>query len=150
MTGSNEYSRVVHLLQGLWAILPSVESRAAKLPKGGSMSPVSPAMASSLSDLDVRSLKSLYDSKQGFVSPVVFGQFSIEEFVRRVHALINDDRALIERLLRFAQSHDLLRNNAERAQKLAQESNKGLELYQAQLRTLEERNTTLTRKQLTM
>lgn len=114
------------------------------------MSPVSPAMASSLSDLDVRSLKSLYDSKQGFVSPVVFGQFSIEEFVRRVHALINDDRALIERLLRFAQSHDLLRNNAERAQKLAQESNKGLELYQAQLRTLEERNTTLTRKQLTM
>ncbi|GJJ07280.1 hypothetical protein Clacol_001480 [Clathrus columnatus] len=149
-TGFQEYQKIIRSLKPLWAMLPSVESRAANLPKGGLISPVSPVMASSLSDLDVRTLKSLYDSKQGFVSPTIEGKFNVDEFVRRVHALINDDRALIERLLRFAQSHDLLRNNAERAQKLAQESNKGLEMYQAQVKTLEDRNVLLTRKQLTM
>lgn len=142
--------KIVEQLKGLWAILPSVEARAPRIPKSGPISPQSSTMAFSLSDLDVRTLKTLYDQKQGFVSPYVDGQFNIEEFVRMVHALINDDRALIERLLRFAQSHDLLRNNAERAQKLAQESSKGLEMYQIQVRSLEERNMMLSHKQLTM
>ena len=56
----------------------------------------------------------------------------------RVQALIADDRALMERLIRFAQAHDLLKKNAERAQKLAQDSNAALETYQRQVRTLEE------------
>jgi len=105
---------------------------------------------SSVAELDVRTLKSLYDPKQGFNSPTVTGEFNVDEFVARVQALVADDRALIERLIRFAQSHDLLRNNAERAQKLAQESNKGLELYQAQVKSLEDRNTANARKQLQM
>ncbi|KAH8988708.1 hypothetical protein EDB86DRAFT_2945634 [Lactarius hatsudake] len=54
------------------------------------------------------------------------------------HALIADDRALMERLIRFAQAHDLLKKNAERAQKLAQDSNAALETYQRQVRALEE------------
>jgi len=54
--------------------------------------------------------------------------------------LIVDDRALIERLVRFAQAHDLLKKNAERAQKLAQESSIALETYQKQVKALEERN----------
>jgi hypothetical protein len=45
----------------------------------------------------------------------------------------------MERLIRFTQAHDLLKKNAERAQKLAQESNAALETYQKQVRTLEER-----------
>jgi hypothetical protein len=64
--------------------------------------------------------------------------FSVEAFAMRVQALIADDRALIERLIRFAQAHDLLKKNAERAQKLALESNSALETYQRQVRTLEE------------
>jgi hypothetical protein len=68
------------------------------------------------------------------------GGFTVEAFATRVQALITDDRALIERLLRFAQAHDLLKKNAERAQKLAQEGNAALETYQKQVRTLEERN----------
>ena len=44
----------------------------------------------------------------------------------------------MERLIRFAQAHDLLKKNAERAQKLAQDSNAALETYQRQVRTLEE------------
>jgi len=64
--------------------------------------------------------------------------FSVEAFALRVQALVSDDRALMERLIRFAQAHDLLKKNAERAQKLAQESNAALETYQRQVRTLEE------------
>jgi hypothetical protein len=70
-------------------------------------------------------------------------QFSIEAFAQRVQALINDDRALIERLIRFAQAHDLLKKNAERAQKLAQDGNSALETYQRQVKVLEERNSSL-------
>jgi hypothetical protein len=66
------------------------------------------------------------------------GVFSVEAFAQRVQALISDDRALMERLIRFAQAHDLLKKNAERAQKLAQDSNTALETYQRQVRTLEE------------
>ncbi|KAH9017471.1 hypothetical protein EDB83DRAFT_2437562 [Lactarius deliciosus] len=40
--------------------------------------------------------------------------------------------------VRFSQAHDLLKKNAERAQKLAQDSNASLETYQRQVRTLEE------------
>jgi hypothetical protein len=63
-----------------------------------------------------------------------------------VQALIADDRALIERLIRFAQAHDLLKKNAERAQKLAQESNGALETYSKQVKTLEDRNMSMTDK----
>ena len=64
-----------------------------------------------------------------------------------MQALINDDKALIERLVRFAQAHDLLKKNAERAQKLAQDGNTALETYQKQVRILEERNLSIASKQ---
>jgi len=64
----------------------------------------------------------------------------IEAFVSRVQSLIADDRALIERLIRFAQAHDLLKKNAERAQKLAMDSSAALETYQKQVKTLEDRD----------
>jgi hypothetical protein len=97
--------------------------------------------------MDVRSLKSLYDPNNGGLrSPVTSGPFSIQAFVSRVQALIADDRALIERLIRFAQAHDLLKKNAERAQKLAQESNGALETYSKQVKTLEDRNMSMTEK----
>jgi hypothetical protein len=70
--------------------------------------------------------------------------FSAESFAQRVQALITDDKALIERLIRFAQAHDMLKKNAERAQKLAQDSSIALETYQRQVKALEERNRTLT------
>ena len=149
-------NNVAQVLQPVWAMLPSPEARAAKLSAGangaggkqpslgGSGIPTSP---SSLSDMDVRSLKTLYDSRMG-ASPSSpnLATFSIEAFAARVQALVADDRSLIERLLRFAQAHDLLKKNAERAQKLAQESNSALETYQKQVRGLEERNSGLTRK----
>ncbi|KAH9017485.1 hypothetical protein EDB83DRAFT_2571256 [Lactarius deliciosus] len=103
----------------------------------------------STSDLGVRALKSLYtvpwqryhvyqrqrqrclrraaQSGPGHTlrSPVVDGggsgpgTFRVEAFALRVQALIADDRALMECLIRLAQAHDLLKKNVERAQKRA-------------------------------
>ncbi|KIO23000.1 hypothetical protein M407DRAFT_215617, partial [Tulasnella calospora MUT 4182] len=155
---ATEYDRIVALLRPIWAILPSVSARASKLgsSSSGRMTPRSPKASNgkspdspvmSLSELDVRSLKALYDPRANYTSPTVSGDFSFEEFASRVQALVQDDRALVERLIRFAQAHDLLRTNAERAQKLAQDSSKGLETYQNQVKTLEERNMELATKQ---
>ncbi|KAJ2935694.1 hypothetical protein H1R20_g1402, partial [Candolleomyces eurysporus] len=115
------------------------------IPPGANGAP--PAQPStSLSDLDVRSLKALYDSRRPGApgSPLAANiQFTLEGFITRVHALLQDDRALIERLIRFAQAHDLLKKNAERAQKLAQDGNLALETYQKQVKLLEEKNSNM-------
>ena len=98
--------------------------------------------------MDVRNLKVLYDPRTSPLSPQSNGGvFSVEAFVERVRSLISDDRALIERLIRFAQAHDLLKKNAERAQKLALESNVALETYQKQVKLLEDRNISMISKQ---
>ncbi|KAG5652093.1 hypothetical protein H0H81_006313 [Sphagnurus paluster] len=159
LASSDSANRIIQLLTPLWNTLPSPEARAAKFNHSRQFRTGSPTQqngasskpVASLSELDVRSLKSLYDSTKQPASPVVgAGEFSIEAFAARVQALIQDDRALIERLLRFAQAHDLLKKNAERAQKLAQEGNTALETYQRQVRTLEERNMTMASKQAAM
>lgn len=115
--------------------------------------------------MDVRSLKTLYspqtpttkarDSQPNGAGTngngaSAVGTFTAEAFAARVQALMSDDRALIERLIRFAQAHDLLKKNAERAQKLAQESNGALETYSKQVKTLEDRNTSLAQRQAGM
>jgi hypothetical protein len=146
---SEDVSKVVTVLESIWTILPSPEARAQKMGARGYSKPdvlASPSSTpgspkGSLSELDVRALKSLYDPNSGMMrTPQPTGPFSIQGFITRVQALIADDRALIERLIRFAQAHDLLKKNAERAQKLAQESNLALETYQKQVKTLEDRN----------
>lgn len=88
----------------------------------------------------MRSLKALYGTPPPEPSPE---EFTVDAFAARVRSLVVDDRALVERLVRFAQGHDLLKSNAERAQKLAQESTVGLDTYQKQVKTLVEQNTTL-------
>ncbi|KAJ2917495.1 hypothetical protein MD484_g2918, partial [Candolleomyces efflorescens] len=166
-----EGAKFIAALQPLWNILPSPEARASKFTQSssrayrsspspasnGSSTPATPGLppavvpqqpSSSLSDLDVRSLKALYDSRRptGVPGSPMSGaaiQFTLEGFIGRVHALIQDDRALIERLIRFAQAHDLLKKNAERAQKLAQDGNLALETYQKQVKLLEERNSNM-------
>ncbi|KAI6146086.1 Up-regulated during septation-domain-containing protein [Pisolithus tinctorius] len=142
-----EIADVVALLQPAWAVLPAPELRAPTLSTRRHLRVISSASSPggqsksglpSLSDMDVRSLKALYDAKSQ--QSAVGGPFSIEAFVARVQALIIDDRALIERLIRFAQAHDMLKKNAERAQKLAQDSNVALETYQKHLTVLENQN----------
>lgn len=149
---ATDAASIIALLQPLWAILPSPEARANKLsargvrPGSGTSSPVLASRSNaSLSDMDVRSLKTLYDPRGTAAQPS--SAFTVENFVTRVQALVADDRALIERLVRFAQAHDLLKKNAERAQKLAQESSNALETYQKQVNMLEERNLTMIAKQ---
>lgn len=157
MEYKGDVGKLISQLQPVWAILPSAEARASKLgnrsfraasPTGSPMSPRGIALGGSLSEMDVRSLKNLYDPKGYALSNSVGGgAFSVEAFVDRIQALVADDRALVERLIRFAQAHDLLKKNAERAQKLAQDSNVALETYQKQVNMLEERNISLMKQQ---
>ncbi|KZT05616.1 uncharacterized protein LAESUDRAFT_743869 [Laetiporus sulphureus 93-53] len=148
---TGDAAQIVSILQPLWAILPSPEARANKLgarafrPASPTTSPVAGRNTTSLSEMDVRSLKTLYDPRG--TSAQGSGAFTVEAFAARVQALIADDRALIERLIRFAQAHDLLKKNAERAQKLAQDSNAALETYQKQVKMLEDRNIAMMSKQ---
>ena len=55
-----------------------------------------------------------------------------------MQALIAYDHTLMERLIRFAQTHDLLKKNGERAQKLTQDSTSTLKTYRRQVYTREE------------
>lgn len=152
---TGDAGKVMAVLQPLWAILPSPEARASKLGSRASFRTASPTStpgspkigATSLSEMDVRSLKTLYDNRANNPASADPSTFSVEAFAARVQALVQDDRALIERLIRFAQAHDLLKKNAERAQKLAQESNNALETYQKQVKTLEERHATMAARQ---
>ncbi|KAL4081413.1 Up-regulated during septation-domain-containing protein [Scleroderma yunnanense] len=149
-----EVADVVALLQPAWAVLPAPELRAPKLNTRRHLRMTSTASSPggqsksglpSLSDMDVRSLKAVYDAKSP--QAAVGGPFSIEAFVARVQALIIDDRALIERLIRFAQAHEMLKKNAERAQKLAQDSNTALGTYKKQVTALENQNHVLVTRQ---
>ncbi|RPD66826.1 hypothetical protein L226DRAFT_608117 [Lentinus tigrinus ALCF2SS1-7] len=152
---TGDAAKITSVLEPIWAVLPSPEARAQKLgrskPSVASPTTASPVVkgGASLSEMDVRSLKTLYDPNGFPLSARPNGPdvFSVEAFASRVQALIADDRALIERLIRFAQAHDLLKKNAERAQKLAQESNAALETYQKQVKMLEERNVAMISKQ---
>ncbi|KZP00094.1 hypothetical protein CALVIDRAFT_533749 [Calocera viscosa TUFC12733] len=154
-------ARLLPALAELWHLLPSAEARAGQLGRSRSRTPTSAASptsaraggvsptgtgtgANSLSDMDVRTLKQLYgDAAKGGAphsptsAPVE--SFTVDAFVQRCKALIVDDKALMERLIRFAQAHDLLKANAERSQRLAQEGRVGMETYQKQVRALEER-----------
>lgn len=136
---------IIESLKPIWNALPSPEHRASKFGAQKNRSPGSISMSRSpnmsLSELDVRLLKTLYDGQT--LSYPVNGsdsKFSIEALSARVQALIADDRAIIERLVRFAQAHELLKQNADRAQKIAQDSSVALETYQKQVKVLEERN----------
>jgi hypothetical protein len=151
-------AKVTSILLPLWNILPSPEVRAAKFANsqrgfrtGSPIGNVSSG-AKSIADLDVRSLKTLYESARAGSSQAegAGGPFTFEAFAARVQALIADDRSLIERLIRFAQAHDMLRQNADRAQRLALDGTNSLETYQKQVKTLEERNAALMTRMMQM
>jgi hypothetical protein len=71
-------------------------------------------------------------------SPLSDGRHVQGRGIHAARVLIADDCALMERLIWFAQAHDLLKKNAERAPKPAQDSNAALETNQRQVQTLEE------------
>jgi hypothetical protein len=116
-----ELHRVTIILQSLWAQLPSVEARA----KLGTTNPLKSPLKSpkstglgnspSIAELDVRSLKSLYDSLSmpTYPNSSLKEPFTIAAFVGRVNLLLADDKAIVERLIRMASGHELLKTNAE-------------------------------------
>lgn len=140
-------------------MLPSPEARANRLGSSGRRTGSAPStpnsshnQISSLAELDIRSLKALYDLRHSPSNPgtPAIGTttlFSVEAFADRVRALLADDRSLVERLLRFAQNHELLKKNAERAQQLASDSGHSLMTYQKQVQDFEENIAAMTSRQ---
>ncbi|KAG1884395.1 hypothetical protein F4604DRAFT_1919574 [Suillus subluteus] len=144
---TGEATDIIAILQPIWNILPAPELRALKLNNHHHHHPNPPFLTWTYA-MSARNLLLLLlpatsppppDQRKGTVS--------VEAFVSHVQALVIHDRALIERLIWFAQVHDLLKKNAEHAQKLTQDSNTALEMYQQQVAMLERQNTSLLSKQ---
>ncbi|KAF8307614.1 hypothetical protein DL93DRAFT_2087872 [Clavulina sp. PMI_390] len=155
-----ELERITSVLQALYAQLPSLETRGKTLTntnkgvlRSPMKSPKSPSsISSSISELDVRSLKSLFEA-----GPMHSGAnagprepYSLELFAQRINNLLNDDRAIVARLIRMGSGHDLLKTNAETARKLAADTSQHMATYQQQVKILEERNAALVLKHTTM
>ena len=150
----------VRILQLSWPTIPSLKARAARLSGGirallrwqqpdiaaGASGRTRPN-AVSFSYMDVRALKSFYSTNDATPSTPepphssladgTTAALSVEAFALRIQAFITDDRGLIERLIRLAHAHNLLKKNAGRVQKRAQDSTAALETYQRQVRPLE-------------
>jgi len=87
----DEYAKALSALRSLWSVLPSAEARASKLGKNNSWAPVS--LASALpSQTWTFAPQIIIRPQDGFSSPTIVGDFSIDEFVIRVQALLADDR----------------------------------------------------------
>jgi len=165
INGNRDVQRIISILRPLWTILPSPEARAANIGNTNQESrrtslPTlagshSPGPVSSLSESDVRSFNDATLQSPTF-SPKLDnnsnngnnGTFTIEAFAGQVMALINDDRALIERLVKLSQTHDLLKQNVDKAEKLAREGAVASDGYQKQVKTLEARNMGMVVKQV--
>ncbi|KAJ1308546.1 hypothetical protein OPQ81_004246 [Rhizoctonia solani] len=119
---SAELNKIMSVLIALWAMLPSAEGRAAKLSTTQqNRDPLAPHV-----------LVYVFSTTPTvpICPPPPPGKFSIEGFNAK-----------------FASTHELLKTNAEKAQKLAQESTVSLKTYQEQVQTLEERNNSMAAKQ---
>lgn len=55
---------------------------------------------------------------------------SIAEMISRVRGMVDDGRIIVERCANLGKERDLLKTNAARAKKLAEDSRRGLETYQ--------------------
>ena len=107
----------------VWRILPPASRRVeADLidPRTGQSNPslVSPSKA-----LNFAALQQLYVPHNEDFS-------GIDEMLNRVRALVDDGRLMVERCCRLGSERELLKQNAARAKKLAEDSRASLETYQ--------------------
>ena len=107
----------------VWRILPPTSRRAeADLidPRTGQSNA---ALSSPSSAVNFAALQRLYvPHNEGFSG--------IDEMLNRVRAMVDDGRLLVERCCRLGSERELLKQNAARAKKLAEDSRASLETYQ--------------------
>ena len=67
---------------------------------------------------------------QQLYTPHDEGFSGIDEMLNRVRGMVDDGRLLVERVCRLGQERELLKQNAARAKRLAEDSRASLETYQ--------------------
>ncbi|EGG05222.1 uncharacterized protein MELLADRAFT_78169 [Melampsora larici-populina 98AG31] len=73
-------------------------------------------------------------------TPVEEGsEYTFDSFLERIKLLNESDKKLVDRLIKYEIEKDSYKNNATRAQKLAEECQAALKTYQSQVKELEER-----------
>ncbi|CAH7689094.1 hypothetical protein BY996DRAFT_6414081 [Phakopsora pachyrhizi] len=104
-------------------------------------------------DADLSTFKEAYEQPKTFgglggffglgkraPTPVVEeSEYSVEAVAERIKLVMDHDRKLIDRLVKYEAEKDSHKNNAIRAQKLVVESQEALKTYQLQVKELEER-----------
>ena len=120
---TTELDSIAGQFNEVWRILPPTSRRKqAELvdPHTGmsNSSLVSPSRA-----VDFAALQQLYTPHEESFS-------GIDEMLNRVRGMVDDGRLLVERVCRLGQERELLKQNAARAKKLAEDSRISLETYQ--------------------
>jgi hypothetical protein len=120
---TTELDSIAGQFNEVWRILPPTSRRAeADLidPRTGqsNSSLISPSRA-----LKFAALQQLYVPHNENFS-------GIDEMLNRVRALVDDGKSMVERCCRLGSERELLKQNAARAKKLAEDSRASLETYQ--------------------
>lgn len=120
---TSELDSIAGQFNEVWRILPSSSRRRdAELvdPNTGksNTSLVSPSKA-----VNFAALQQLYTPhEEGFIG--------IDEMLNRVRGMVDDGKLLVERVCRLGQERELLKQNAARAKRLAEDGRVSLETYQ--------------------
>ncbi|ORY24377.1 Up-regulated during septation-domain-containing protein [Naematelia encephala] len=133
---TSELESIANSFTEVWRLLPSPARRIrAELIDARTGQPNS-SVASPNHALDLAALQQLY-SPASATGDEKFG--GIEEMIKRIRGMVDDGRLLVDRVVRLGQERDLHKGNALKAKRLAEESTRGLETYQQQVRVLEDR-----------
>ena len=107
----------------IWSILPLPSRRAdAELVDAHTGLP-NFSISSPSRAIDVAALQKVYQSHDESFA-------GIAEMINRVRGMVDDGKLLVDRVVRLGQERELLKTNAARAKKLAEDSRAGLETYQ--------------------
>lgn len=120
---STELDSIAGQFNEVWRILPPPSRRAqADL--------IDPRTGQSNSALTSPSQAINFAALQQLYVPHNEGFSGIDEMLNRVRAMVDDGRLLVERCCRLGSERELLKQNAARAKKLAEDSRASLETYQ--------------------
>jgi hypothetical protein len=120
---NNELDSIAGQFNEVWRILPNPKQRAQASLINPQTGLSNSGLASPSQALDFVALQAVY-------KPTEERFAGIDEMLNRVRGLVDDGRLLVERTIRTGQDRELLKTNAARAKKLAEDSRKGLETYQ--------------------
>lgn len=109
-------------------MLPHPDTRRCIGPNDSQTGQLAEQLASPSADLNFEALQAAYSpTKESKVDPQ---SLDPREVVARVKLMLDDGRLLAERVMRASKERGLLKSNALRAQRLAEDSSNSMRIYQ--------------------